>query len=309
VSITPPIQLNPHWSGNNNDNLTLTHPNFEPNSTYNVTLADGAEFNNGAAMIGGASWEFRTALRPTVLVKLPLGHNVGLAAPITIDFSEQMAPTSVQVQTIPAMQLTPSWSKNGCILTLQHEKLAENTTYNITIPAAAASLKGATLGADYQWEFKTWLITKVVSFFPVGSDVNPKSNIILDFNKPMNVFSVPNALTIDPPTEGDWAAGSNGTKFIFTPKSMLQPNTDYTVTLHGFANDQNENEIGDDAEWYFTTGTAQATTLAAFPWILLALVLIIALAAGSAGYYSYRRKTRPKPKTGPQPLKRTPPTI
>jgi len=287
ITVTPDLNLFPSWIGDM-DTLSLGHQGLQPDTGYNVTLAPGARFVGGAAMAGGLSWEFRTAPRPAVLSVSPTGTNVRLDSPIRIAFSHKMNPGRVSVQISPGIPLNTVWSADGLNLTLGHDDFPEDTTFNLTIPAGAISSDGARMEVGFSWEFTTMLVPRVISFSPTGVNVPLSTSFSLEFNKPMNLSAFIGAISIDPPTDGEWRALAGGRIFGFTPNKRLQPKTDYTIALPGNVTDLEGNPLGKFSDWAFTTGEATVPPQTGSPWWIL-LVIVIAIVAIGAIYAGRRR--------------------
>ncbi len=80
-------------------------------------------------------------------------------------------------------------------------------------------------------------VPKAVSHFPINSadSVWANSQIRFSFSIAMDQTGTQNALTIDPPAQGTFTWEDHGHTLVFTPTTLLNPLTKYTVTVSSSA--------------------------------------------------------------------------
>ena len=96
---------------------------------------------------------------PTVVSTVPSGlaTQVGLTAPITVTFSEQMAMSAMTAAAFtfsPAVTGTLSYTGNTATFT-PTTTLEPNTIYTVTVSTALEDRAGNNLAAPYTWTFTT----------------------------------------------------------------------------------------------------------------------------------------------------------
>ena|SRR5687768_10829679 len=96
---------------------------------------------------------------PTVVSTVPgsLATQVGLSAPITVTFSEQMATSSITAAAFtfsPTVAGTLSYAGNTATFT-PTTPLVANTSYTVTVSTAVEDRAGNNLVAPHAWTFTT----------------------------------------------------------------------------------------------------------------------------------------------------------
>jgi hypothetical protein len=131
-------------------------------------------------------------------------------------------------------------------------KLDENTTYNITVFNQAKDFEGGTLQNEFNWEFRTVSLPKIISYQPQGNNVPTDTNITIIFDRGMNKLSVEQGFSIEPPINGSfkWFVGNK--KLIFVPNSELNEGTEYTIIINQTVSDLMGNSFSNDFIWNFT---------------------------------------------------------
>jgi hypothetical protein len=96
---------------------------------------------------------------PTVVATVPsnFATQVGLSAPITVTFSEQMAMSSITATSLtfsPTIAGTLSYAGNTATFT-PTAQLTPGTTYTATVGTTVKDRAGNSLLAPYTWTFST----------------------------------------------------------------------------------------------------------------------------------------------------------
>ncbi len=123
-----------------------------------------------------------------------------------------------------------------------------------------------------------------------GIDVS--TSIVITFNEPMDALTTGAAVSLraagaTQDVTGTASLSADGMTLTFTPDGDLEPETVYTVTLAGTAEDATGNLLGVDEVFTFTTGTSLAQSLIGTGCLPAgggtgAALLAILLAAGAA---------------------------
>jgi hypothetical protein len=136
---------------------------------------------------------------------------------------------------------------------------------------------------------------------PTGSNAAVSSEITITFTRPMNKSSVENAFSVSPDIKGDFTWVEN--KIFFRPDSDLAYNTNYTVTLGKSAEDQNNNKLGTDFIWSFTTEreddedridpVKKGQDDQQLPLLIIAIIIILIIVAVLVFFMKKRRIQEP----------------
>lgn len=184
-------------------------------------------------------------------------------AKITLMFSEPMQRESVKGlvvgridannvngtfllrDSISSSSLIPSWSGDSKQLTLSMGSLESGTRYGIIIPTSLKDLAKNPLEKEYKAVFEAASDVKVAdlsftvsSTFPTEKEfLKPTQNPQISFSRPPQVFSVLNAVTLDPKVEGYWEV--TGAKISFVHKTPFKVGTSYTISVPDTLSDLN----------------------------------------------------------------------
>ncbi|MBT1076902.1 Ig-like domain-containing protein [Geobacter grbiciae] len=216
---------------------------------------------------GGGGVTTIDLIRPEISQTLPANGdtNVGTTSPIIITFSEPMNQDSVKAAFSLATGSTTipcTFSYNGTTATFTPPALNGNTPYTATIAATAKDMAGNSLGSDHAWTFTTGIgpdttPPTVQSVAPTGSGVGINSTIAITFSEPMNTDSVKAAFsltpTADPTKKISGTFSFIGDTAVFTPDTLLDYSTSYTVTIATTATDLVGNNMTALPPWNFTT--------------------------------------------------------
>jgi hypothetical protein len=286
-----------------------------PSTTYTATITTAATDLAGNALSGNEDplaassnyvWTFTTGLtadttRPVVLLTIPAttipGPTTGAATntAITARFSEDMLPSTITPTSFTVTCALPCTSPTGtesyvvgsrtAIFTPQ-AVLAANTTYTVTITAAATDIAGNTLAgnqgpllsaSDYIWTFTTGAAPDLTA--PTVTTTSPLTGatgvctnrtISATFSEPMDPLTITTSTFTLAVTAGASVSGVveyDALTNIATFNPVLDltgaPATNYTATIVSGASgvkDLAGNPLAVDRTILFTTNSSTCTT-------------------------------------------------
>jgi len=271
IEIRPAVSVMGSWSSDGR-NLTLSHTGLLEETTYNVTVRTGALSKDGAPMPVELSWEFKAVLLPSAFSFSPSGSGTGYVnLQMKLGFNKAMNRTSVETSLAiqPSVVLRHFEWTNDTELRFMAPLLEAGTAYNLTVGLGAQDLLGFHIPAAQTFPFRTMATQagpadapKVIGHGPTGNVATAKPTIWLAFDRPMDVATVWNAISFDPPVNLTAVPKfSNGADFYMGIE--LQPGTEYFVTLNSSARSQAGRYLPADFAWGFMTQGAEVkdTTL------------------------------------------------
>jgi Sec-independent protein translocase protein TatA len=243
--------------------------------TINITVTDfmGNRLDgDGDGIFEGETdiytWDFATIAMPdltppTIVSVYPIENStsVGLIENIEVEFSEGMDEFTCEDAFLLAGGGKVYDSDNGNFTWIDNnmtflfdEAFLMETEYTVTISNIATDISGNHLTFVFSWKFTTHGdITSpiILSHTPSGNDVSIYTNIIIEFNEPMNETSVEKAFVIIPFINGSY--DRMGNTFTFTPESKIKYETQYYVIIGLEAKDVSGNALSFPYEFNFTT--------------------------------------------------------
>ena len=187
---------------------------------------------------------------------------------ITVQFSEAMNPDSINTgnfivfneKTVVAGRVSYD-SMNNTAIFMPYSALAYNTTYTVDLTNGISSASGGNLADDITWDFTTTTdgIVPTIVYYnpgdkevesPVSGTISVKFNKIMDQaainNNSLKVYSIYSSVT------GSVKYDSLSNIASFTPESLLEYNTTYTVEMTADVKDLQGISI-EGTKWTFTT--------------------------------------------------------
>ncbi len=287
-----PLTITPHITGTGRWLDTSTYifsPTvvLTPSMHYHVEVAQGLEDQTGGVLHEGYTWNF-TTIMPQIAAVVPEDEqHASPHEPITIYFNQPMDPAIVQqaialrrndtgsdvpatIEVLSAQELVdiPSTHSGTGEEDEEHIPVLANASIARITPAASlergscytvfiadsvqAAHVEATLSDAYEAAFCVAPIPQLEQFEPAdGSvDVDAHEGIVLNFSTSMDWQSVEQHITIEPaPT--DMYTFTSDLKFTLYP--VLQPETDYRVTVGAEARDAYGVAMGADESFGFRT--------------------------------------------------------
>ncbi len=176
---------------------------------------------------------FTTLKEPLVKSFIPKGTGIRENALLKIKFEIPMDKTSVEehIKINPAVEVEKIWDDSKVLILKQLKPLQKETKYTVTLEKGITSLAGGQSSKDLNFEFETIGAIQVSKFEPTNNQVkvNEGSNIKVTFDQEVDKDSAQNHLQITGGVNGDFSW--DGNTMIFNPRTNLQFNTKYTVTL------------------------------------------------------------------------------
>jgi len=170
----------------------------------------------------------------------PILTGWGVSQPIVIRFSAPMNAASVQgaLRVSPQAEVRVEWDATASALyVVPLAGWTPGTVYTVTVGAGAQAQDGATLEPmpPAIVHVRSAATTELAATKLVGDDrVALDSGFLLTFSRAVDLASLRDALTIDPPVAGTFAfEGSPGSMpdVVWQPSAPLEPDTSYTVSL------------------------------------------------------------------------------
>ena len=258
LTITPPLNAEGRWIDTSTFALSTTAP-LAPATRYEVEVLAGLRDQTGSALQAPFRWSFSTIM-PQVIETTPWSgyEYTPPSQPITVTFNQPMNPASLQtaVQVVAAAgQAVPGTvAVNGHVATFTPAAPFERGgSYQIVVDASARSAQsGATLPAAYTSAFQVPGLPVLVRSDPANGNptVEANTSIILEFSAPMDWASVERTLRIEPKPTSVMTSTDVARYYLFT---LLEPETDYRITIEPEARDIFGVAIGQATELTFRT--------------------------------------------------------
>lgn len=276
LRITPAVDGGVTWSSSTMI-FTPAAP-LAPATTYTVELVAGIRDRAGNRMTElPEPFVFATAGPPEVVATNPAAgaDQVGLEAPITIEFSTLMDTASVEasLRLRPAFGHELRWS--GRVLEIAPtEPLEADRRYSVSLDEGASDVAGLELTSPVAIAFRTVSpgLGPTVLVPADGSDgISPSTPIAVVFDRAIDPATVQGAgvLTISPDVAGSLALvdargeapadGDAATLLVFTPSGPLPANTTFEIELGTVVAGLESGGLAEPVRWSFTTGTSQPT--------------------------------------------------
>ena len=257
VFLDPPMDLTPHWL-NNDVTLVVTHGTDLPACTTFRAYADGTDVEGENVFLEGQSlfihpdppnpWMFTTACPAFTITRTdPADGQTG--APvfgiwpdppnISVWFSGEADPSSLQVTISPWASLNPVWQNGNTRVMLYHGGLQECTRHAVTISLRDRTgdpLANVTNSKPNPWVFDTVCIRpKILKTDPpdgaVGVEVD--APIEITFATVMDRTTVTIDISPTPASPFDWRWEIENRAITLTHAWFLRLSTTYTVTVTG----------------------------------------------------------------------------
>ncbi len=209
-------------------------------TTYNVTVNNILD-TGGTGLDGAVSIDFTTQDPPafTLLSSTPtdLQTNVPVSSNIILNFSNNIAPSSVNANNISLTNTPISFSVQGSQLIITpNTPLLVGTSYSLTV-TNLVDTNGTAFNGTLSLSFTTVPLPPLVLVSSIPADnatsIAVTTPITLNFNADVDLTTV-NSTNI---TLGDVPLGftSSGPQVVVQPSISLQPATQYTLSLSNLA--------------------------------------------------------------------------
>ncbi|MCU0491067.1 MAG: Ig-like domain-containing protein, partial [Chloroflexaceae bacterium] len=283
LTITPPVQGLGRWLDTSTFIISPTAP-LNPSTQYQVAVAAGLQDQTGGALKEAFSFSF-TTMSPLVNGSIPADREqyASPTEPLLLVFNQPMDIGSLQGavrllapdgSAVPGTlarasrnatvflpgdgnKIPPSDFTGFTVAFTPNQPLARGGRYTLQVDTAArAEGSNAPLANVYESVFQVAPLPALVETTPPNgaSAANPGFPVRLDFGTPMDWASVEQNLTIEPkPTE--LMTGTSTTEFY--PYFMLEPETDYRISVGGAARDQWGVSLGREVSFSFRTAALE----------------------------------------------------
>lgn len=230
---------------------------YIPNTKYVFTVASTAKSKAGDKLISDYSFEYFSQnfsvsfTPPYVGILTPLNVPLRFKFSLPIDTSSALSSFSIE-PSVPGKLKFSSYDATFFEF-VPSVPLQESKNYTATLKSALETKgKTAILGKEYAFNFKTPAFC-VSSIFPEGQEVSRHTAIEVRMNTFIDTASIKNAFAIQPSVQGTFEFSFPSRSFIFKPAGLLEPNTDYQITIKQSIKSVN----GGNTEWdylhWFTT--------------------------------------------------------
>ncbi len=207
---------------------------------------------------------------PTVLAASPANAatNVGAATPITVTFSEPVAPSTVNTSTFTVAGVSGTVTYSGTTATFTPSaRLAPYTVYTAIITTGVRDLAGNAMTASHLWSFTTAAYDAtpptILSTSPAiyASAVASSSTVSATFSEAMSPATITGAefTLMNGTTPVPGTVTYSGTTATFTPAAFLAPNITYTARITTGVKDLAGNAMSWPYSWSFTTAPPDVT--------------------------------------------------
>jgi len=258
ILIKPLIDVDYCWSDDSHTITLIQKDYLIGNETYNITILVSAIDLENISLLSPFSWEFITSNipLPKIISYFPVGNFVPIDTNISVTFNTKMDKQSVESAFSIGKKIngTFHWTKDNLTIVFNpEEKLLELTQYYITINNSAHDLLGKPIISTFSWNFSTGDFTppKIISYSPVGKNVQISTVITIIFNESMNETSVIESFSITNNINGEFHWRNN--TLIFQPSLNLSYKTAYKVTITTHAKDIWGNHLFENLSWEFAT--------------------------------------------------------
>lgn len=246
---------------------------------YTVRVDGDLADPDGAVMPEAFSWEFNT-LPPNISYVTPgdAQNSVPLDASIQIHFNQPMDQTTVEDaftlirlpdelgryhdierQSSQEVRGRFKWDNEGRSLTFTPSGLLETDAhYEARVETSARARNGEmTLAQGCDWRFKTVLYPAVKAVYPLANSEGSTplwGGVHIAFTAPMDAETLEDKLVVDPPLPEDAVISYDRYHWRLNVAAVLEPSTEYTVTLLPGAADPYGSTIDRRYTFTFTTG-------------------------------------------------------
>ena len=178
-------------------------------------------------------------------------------APVKIHFDRPLDQASVAARfhLVPKVDGQITWGPGNTLIFL-HDTLDTSTRYQVRLEAGYRDTQGNVNDFSHSWIFQTEGPPALRSSTPGQDDsgVDPATYLTFGFSRDVDPDTFRGAITISPSVpfavQGD---PNDSRQLLVAPKSLLDPHTDYEVSVSGDALDADGNHIP-PLKLHFTTG-------------------------------------------------------
>jgi dipeptidyl aminopeptidase/acylaminoacyl peptidase len=161
-------------------------------------------------------------------------------------------------QTIgPQVSGKVRWENGDRTLYFDHDTFSTLTYYQVILDGGYRDAAGNLNSLRHSWQFITEEPLKLAGSSPSEGDtrIDPTSYLVLAFTRAIDVSSIPRSVSITPQVGFDVRGDENDpARVTLAPRSLLAPNTTYTMTVLPGARDAHGNPLPTGTVITFRTG-------------------------------------------------------
>lgn len=269
VTFDPPLAGTGEWL--NTSLYTFTPTDLRPSTTYRATVAAGLSSAADGVLDEAFEWSFST-FQPALARSTPAEDTsfVPRDSAVELVFNQPMdraasGRISLATEDGARVDAAAAWSEDGATLTLTPSSPLElSSRYLVTIPAGLPGASGGTTQREREVAFRTVDPPELTSSSPGhGETAAGRYGVYLEFNNPMDVDSVEDAVSISGFERDDWILRSWDSRTFYLDV-RLEPSREYTVTIAAGARDRSGLPLP-PSTITFTTGSLQPGVYFAAP--------------------------------------------
>ncbi len=263
LTITPAVEGKGYWL-DTSTYVFVPNKQLDAATTYEIVVDGNLQDMGGDSLESAYRWQFSTAL-PRVASTTPAGdeEQADPYAPVRIVFDQPMDAYST-LQAVDVVWETTGSSVDGAVemegdrvvVFTPSEPFYRGEYYRIEVSQdAQSSNKKGNLDSPFTTSFRTAPAPALVGSTPEygATRINPSNALVLNFSTEMDWASVEQALTIYPPLPTYAYTSTSTTRFFVY--NMLEPETDYTITIGASAQDIYGDTITSPQYVEFRTGS------------------------------------------------------
>lgn len=181
--------------------------------------------------------------------------------PVRIRFDRPMNQASVaeRFRLNPAVKGSVRWLSDS-EMQFEHDSLQPASSYQAILDPGYEDAQGQVNSLRHSWTFTTEAAPSLASTTPGNGDrdVDPATYIGLTFSRPMDMATLPRAVSIAPPMRFSLRPDpADRRRVLVAPESLLAPTTQYEVTVTTQARDEDGNQLGAGSVVSFNTSAAR----------------------------------------------------
>ncbi len=274
TTLPHPLEFSPQVQGKGewlNTSIYVFRPDsLTPGETYTVKVKAGLKDTSGALLEKDYSWTF-TVTPPQVVSTRPSDDQdyVGLTVPVSVTFNQPMDRASVEANFAlytgqgkrgDKVSGKFQWNDKKSTMGFVPSQPFELGTWYTGVVLAGAKAQDSPTGTrqDYNWQFYTVPILKLLSTEPANGDRNVESygSFQMYFSAPVDRKTVMPNIRINPePKATDIYTHTRNSGRTFVISFPRKPSTDYEITIGPNIADPYGNRLGGQATTVrFSTG-------------------------------------------------------
>jgi hypothetical protein len=183
--------------------------------------------------------------------------------PVRIHFDRPLDRGSVasRFSVKPRVPGEVAWEAPNTLL-FHHDTFQPNTQYVVGLTAGYRDAAGHVNGFNHSWSFQTEVAPELRSTSPAHGEANvdPAVYLGLAFSREMDAESFRGAVTFSPAVAYAVRSDpSDARRILIAPRSLLEPSTDYEVSVKANATDADGNHLA-PSKLRFRTGQVRSLT-------------------------------------------------